>query len=581
MKGILRYIVSIALIPIALQLAGQDLGSIGKADPLSINGSLSFNQIGYGAIGIDSRRDPYSFFASGNVTFNFYGWSVPISYTYSNQQGTLSQPFNQYSMHPTYKGYTAHIGYTSMTFSPYTLSGHLFLGAGVEGSIGNVSAAIMQGRLLKAVEPDTLNPDRAVYQRSGYGAKVGYNKEGTTVDFSFFRGKDDANSISFEELDSVTVKPEENLVFSLGMSQQFFSKLSVNAEFAMSAITEDTRFGEQPLEANKLFGNLGGLFTANSSTAFYKAYKFGTTYTGNGYTIGMGYERVDPGYRSHGAYYFVNDIENITLNGSKVLFGGKVNVSGTGGVQHDNLDGEKISTMERFVGSTSVAYTPTTRLSLNTSYSNFQTYTNIRSQFVDLNQLTPYDNLDTLNFRQVSQSVNLGANYVLSQSETKRQNIGLNTTYQGSKDEQGGIEQAGGNTFYMISGNYSISFVPTKVNVSTSFNYNNSQAVGNTSVALGPSVSVSKGLLENKMNLSAGFSWNQSRMNGDSQGSVSSLRLGGRYTLKERHNFNLNITTVNRSVPGGETVSASNFTEFTGTLGYSYSFSKNNFFGKQ
>ena len=92
---------------------------------------------------------------------------------------------------------------------------------------------------------------------------------------------------------------------------------------------------------------------------------------------------------------------------------------------------------------------------------------------------------------------------------------------------------------------------------------------------------MSKSLKENKMNLSTSLSWNQSRTNGVSQGSVTSLRLGGRYTLKEKHNFNLNLTGVNRSVPESEDTASSDFTEITVTLGYSYSFSKSNFFTNQ
>src|SRR6187551_476853 len=114
-----------------LFLKGQNLESIGKEKPLTVNGGISLNQIFYGSSGIESRRDPYSYFASGNINFNLYGWSVPVSFSLSNQNVTYQQPFNQYGIHPTYKWATAHIGYASMSFSPYTLSGHLFNGIGV------------------------------------------------------------------------------------------------------------------------------------------------------------------------------------------------------------------------------------------------------------------------------------------------------------------------------------------------------------------------------------------------------------------------------------------------------------------
>lgn len=555
----------------------QDLASIGKPNPLSVSGSLSINQIGYSSIGIDSRRDPYSFFASGSINFSIYGWSVPLSFTYSNQQSSFGQPFNQYSLNPTYKNYTGHFGFTSMTFSPYTLSGHIFLGAGLEASYDKWSSKAMYGRLRNAVQPTAEAPESGVYSRAGYGGQATYQHKGTNLDFSFFRGRDDFSSISFEAVDSILVTPEENLVFNLGATQQLFKKISLSATYALSALTADTRNAFQNRGGYRLYNNLGSFFNANATTSFYDAFKLGTTFLGTGYTLGLGYERVDPGYTSHGAYYFVNDLESYTVNGSKVFLGGKINFNASAGVQRDNLNGDKISTLRRLVGSATVGYNPSSRLNLSTSYSNFQTYTNIRSQFVTINELTPFDNLDTLDFQQISQSVTATVNYVVKQSEKQRQNLGLNATVQNAADEQGDEALDTGNQFYLVSGNYSISFVPQKLNASLAVNYNRSTTADLQSETLGPSLSVSKSLLENKMNLSGALSWNQSRTNSVSQGSVGSFRLGSRYQLKEKHNFNLNLTVVNRTSPTSETQGA-NYTELTATLGYSYSFSKSNFF---
>jgi hypothetical protein len=41
------------------------------------------------------------------------------------------------------------------------------------------------------------------------------------------------------------------------------------------------------------------------------------------------------------------------------------------------------------------------------SYSNFSSYTYIRSEFDEINQTNPYENLDTLNFTQLTQSAGL------------------------------------------------------------------------------------------------------------------------------------------------------------------------------
>lgn len=144
-------------------LVAQNLETIGKEKALTVSGGLSLNQIFYAANGVALRRDPYSYFASGNVNFSLYGWDVPLSFSYSNQNTAFQQPFNQYSIHPTYKWITGHLGYSSMTFSPYTVNGHIFLGGGIElAPEGKWKLSALYGRFLKAVEPDTLTAQNVV-----------------------------------------------------------------------------------------------------------------------------------------------------------------------------------------------------------------------------------------------------------------------------------------------------------------------------------------------------------------------------------------------------------------------------------
>src|SRR5688572_9179858 len=140
-------------------LAAQNLEAIGSEPPLHFSGGLSLTQIGYAINGIEARRDPYNYFLSGSITADLYGMSIPMSFMLSNQNNTFQQPFNQFGLTPTYKAFTGHLGYASMTFSPYTLNGHIFLGAGADykpkGS--KFSASAMYGRLQKAVQPDSTD----------------------------------------------------------------------------------------------------------------------------------------------------------------------------------------------------------------------------------------------------------------------------------------------------------------------------------------------------------------------------------------------------------------------------------------
>ncbi|HEY5823725.1 MAG TPA: hypothetical protein VIT44_05140, partial [Cyclobacteriaceae bacterium] len=298
--------------------------------------------------------------------------------------------------------------------------------------------------------------------------------------------------------------------------------------------------------------------------------KAGISYQEETYTVGLGYERIDPGYKTHGAYYFNNDLVNYTVNASTTLLQSKLNLNASGGLQHDNLDKTKVSTMNRVVASLNAAYAPTPKLSLTANYSNFQSYTNIRSQFVNINQLTPYDNLDTLQFTQLTQSINLGSNYLLGGDANKKQFVSANFSLQDAAEQQSQVEQNSGSRFYNINTSYSVNFVPLELSLSFSYNANLNKGVTNDLITHGPSAAVNKSLLQRKLRLTLGGAFNNSLSEGKTINQILNVRSAIGYVLAKKHNLNLGMVVVNRQ----SKVSAGpqSFTEFTGTLTYSYSF---------
>lgn len=551
-------------------LVAQNLESIGKEKPLSVAGGVSLSQVFYAANGIESRRDPYTYFASGNVNFSLYGWSVPLSFSFSNQNVSFQQPFNQYSLHPTYKWFTGHVGYISMSYSPYTVNGHIFLGAAVDAAPeGNWKFSALYGRFLKAVEPDTVSDNAAepAFKRMGYGFKASYGQEGGFVDLTLFHAKDDINSIRFVP-DSLGILPEENLVVGISAGKTIFEHFLLKADLSSSALSRDTRADEQ--DNSHPLSRTGFLYTPRISSAYYKAFKTSLDYQESGYSIGVAYERVDPEYRTLGAYYFNNDLESITVNGSGSMLQGKMNVAISAGTQRDNLDKTKVSTMRRMVGSVNVNYLPSEKLNLSASYSSFQTFTNIRSQFVDINQLTPYDNLDTLNYTQVSQSATAMALYSFGRSKERKQSVNLNLSVQGATDKQADVTQNSGSQFYNLNASYAINIVPKNLTLSAALNANINDSPGMNTKTLGPTASVSKSFFERKLRTTLSTSYNTTYVNDRRVGAIVNGRVNGSYTLQKKHNLNLSLAVVNRD---NKTETAANsFTEFTGTLGYSYAF---------
>jgi hypothetical protein len=549
----------------------QNLESIGKEQPIKVSGGISANQIFYTASGIDSRRDPYSYFLTGNVNFALYGWNVPLSFSLSNQNTSFQQPFNQYSLHPTYKWITGHFGYASMTFSPYTLSGHIFNGAGVDlAPTEKLKISAMYGRLRKPVEPDSLEErNQPSYRRMGYGFKINYGDAKKFAEVVLFRARDEMKSISYVP-EEENILPEENLVFSLAGGYTFFEHIQFKAEWANTAITRDTRAEET--SGKGVFDATGPLYNPRLSSSYYQAIKSSLSYEGRGYLVGMGYERIDPGYRTLGAYYFNNDLENITVNGATALASGKVNLSANVGTQRDNLDRSKISTMRRWVSAFTVGFVPNEKLNLTANYSNFQTFTNIRSQFVDINQLTPFDNLDTLNFTQISQNATLNGNYMFAGSKEKRKSLSASLSVMKTADRQGDVEQNSGSVFYNANTAYSVNHVPKNFTISAAFNYSLNKALDSRSTTLGPSISVSKSLFDKKLRLSGSVSGNDTYTESALVNRIVSLRVNSSYTLRKKHNLNLGLVTLNRTLK--KETGASDFTEFTATLAYSYSFGR-------
>jgi hypothetical protein len=423
----------------------------------------------------------------------------------------------------------------------------------------------MYGQLRCAIEMDTIGNAIPSFERVGYGFKSGYRNGNDFAEVSLFHGEDDPNSLQAIPLDN-SLLPEENLVLGISLGKMLLEKISIQTEYASSALTRDQR--DESGSGRLPFSALG--FSSTVSTSYYDAFKASANYLAGNYSVGFGYERIDPGYQTHGAYYFNNDLENITINGSSTLLDSKLNLNASAGLQHDNLDRTKISTMNRVVVSINATYSPSNKISLNGSYSNFQSYTNIRSQFVNINQLTPFDNLDTLQFTQISQSLNLSSNFNLRGNRQKRQMIFVSLSVQDAAEKQGQVEENSGSRFYNVNTSYSLSLLPGNLTFTVSYNLNQNSAPLVNLTTHGPSVSVNKALLERKLRLSFTSAHNSSVSNGSVSNVILNFRGGAAYAVSKSHNFNLGLVAVNRNskVESGP----ASFTEYTGTLTYSYSF---------
>ena len=523
-----------------------------KKKPFSILGSASVSGV-YNEASDSPSSEPFLYFFNGNITLGFYDWTMPINYRYTNQGDVLDYQipfkFNRLSLHPKYKWILAHIGDVSMSFSPYTFNGLQFTGGGLELTPEKypLRASFMGGQLAKATEYDGRPQTIPTYERWGYGTKLSYKKEDLEIGGILFFANDKANSLSAPIPDEKKIYPLSNQVYSGFAKYKPLHFIEVFGEYALS-----------------LLGN------TQSQKQDFTAYNAGINFIFTKASVGVRYEKVDPDYKTLGAYYFVNDMENITLNSSLNLFKGNVSIATSIGRQHDNLNQQKPKQSNQWVGSANVNAKVTPKLSLSGSYSNFTMFTNkLINPFDRINNPQLYEHpQDSINYRQVSQNTNANIAYAINE----KQNITLSYSFNDVVNKQNDIVRRGGiSRFHNAGAAYMVQFPESKLSLSPSFNYSYSIVAREKTEVMGPSLTVGKTFFEDKLNttLLGNYSISQSAT---SKGSTANAQLNVNFLPWKNHQFTLSALQSFRNAESDTQNTSAQSTNVS--IGYTYHFEK-------
>ena len=347
--------------------------------PVSYSGGINIIGIGYSANGIANRRQPFTYVFTGDPTLNIYGLSIPLSFTLSKADRSFRQPFNEFGMSPTYKWITVHAGYRSINFSPYTLGGYTMLGGGFELNPGKLRVGFMYGRMNRATTIDTTTQALVPFSftRKGYAAKLGYGSQKNFFELSYLSAKDDsttkpANIPSPQQLGQLPPTAAKNNVLGYHTGFTFFKKFIFESDGAFSLYTTDMN-SSLSLDSltNPFLKKIQNLFGLNASSEYYTALSASLGYRAKKYGLKVAYKRIDPDFKTMGAYYFNSDIENWTFSPNATLFNNKVRFNGSVGIQHDNLKNQKRAQNNRFIGNANASIEFTQALGLDLIYTNF------------------------------------------------------------------------------------------------------------------------------------------------------------------------------------------------------------------
>jgi hypothetical protein len=333
-----------------LPTKAQDLSTFSTKTPIKVSGNLSARTNFYTAQNLAARRVPFGWQLSGGATVTLLnGFQIPFSFIFSEQNRSFSQPFNQFGMSLRYKGYTLHAGYRNLTFSEFTLAGQSIFGGGGEIQKGKFRAGFMAGRFNRATAGyQSATP---TFYRQGWSGRVGIGSNENFIDLIILSAADNEKSIG-NYTNNQDLRPESNTVVGLNFKKSLLKKISISAEAAVSLYTFDQT--SPKFDSLKIPEFVDEFANLNISSEPTLALKSSLEYRGNYWGIGLGFQQIDAGYRSMGAYYLYNDMRMLSAAPNFSLFRGKISINGNFIQQTDNLKKLRAITTTRLSPSVSV-----------------------------------------------------------------------------------------------------------------------------------------------------------------------------------------------------------------------------------
>jgi hypothetical protein len=556
------------LLVLAGRAGAQQVEKMLHARPVTLSGNVNVTTIFYDARGIPNRYLPFNYVISGSPVLSIYGMQIPVSFVIGKQQSSFSQPFNQFGLSPTYKWITVHAGYRSLSFSPYTLAGHTFLGGGVELNPGRFRFAAIYGQFNKATSLDTAQSlffSNFSYKRTGMSVRIGYGTENNFFDIIGLHAKDDAGSLKISKglADSSGITPAENTVAGYALHLSFWrQRLSFESNGAISLYTNDVNAPKvQDSSYEKDVRRLNDLVTVRTSSEAYGAIDAAVRYKTKDFSVRVQYRRVDPGYQSMGAYFLNNDLENFTIAPAFTAWKHKLRFSGSLGFQRDDLSKSKRAKAHKVIGSANLSAELSQRFGVDLNYSNYSVNQTVKTiRFADSLKIVQSSSQLSFTPRYTIPGTELSHTILFSGNLSKAKE--LNPMREDSIN--GDI-----NTYNYVL-NYQLNFIPHQASAFISFNYTRMKSPVLTDQNDGVTMGFSKSWLKNVLVLSASGGWLLSKRD-EEKGRIITASMQCRYNFLRGHSLRATAYYTG-SRPDNPTPSYPDFSETRAELGYGFSF---------
>lgn len=555
-------------------LYAQDLSTLKKQTPFALSGNFFLNMDTYSQLsgGSAGYLNPFAWSVTGTPVVSIYGISMPVTLLFSNQNKAYSLPFSRFGLSPRYKWAQIHLGWRSLNFSPFTLGGQNIFGAGLSLTPGKWHLDGIYGKFNKAITDISLfnnlnNSNTPVYSRKGFAIQVGYGNEKNNVYISYLNAKDDSNSVSQDIKMQSGVQAASNQVWGIRSRIHIIKPLSWYIDGAASQYTGSQVMADS-LGGSKLWWQQW-LSNPNSSSRLLTALETGIQYSAPGYGLDLKYRRVDPNYQSMGAFYLQTDIEQYTINPSARLFKSKLSLTGSLGIQRDNLYQKSAGRNNRTIGLVGLSYTPNEVWGVDIQYSNFGISQQLLTKYVSPNPNQPL--YDSVRIDQVSRSVTLSPHIILVNQYTIN-TISGTFSYQDLSDRN--QVTAGNNNFNSVIAilTHTISFLRSKWQVSQSATYLNTSLSTGSAGDLGYTLGATKNLEKKKVTLTGNLSYYVNLVAGSQSGHTINGSAGAGIHIGQHQAIQAGAGIIDTNNKGINGSAGNHSTQLTSYLRYNFSF---------
>ena len=535
----------------------QNISQIADSDPLIITGSIGTNNTYYHSTGGSGYMSPLSNSIFANLNINVYGFSLPFSIYFSNDNLNFTYPQFSFSLSPSYKNFTAHLGQSTIPFSNYVLN-MSFNGVGLEYKASKYRAAAFFGVLRRAIndDPEDPNPRRPQYRRYGWGFSTGYGSGANSIDIYLLRAYDSESSLN--DIWREQLQSQENLVLGVKGRVSYKNRLSLTANVATSAFTADKNSPKVTAgEATRFDKVFEAKYTSRVRFAGDASLSLSLPWVNASVT----YKMIQPDYVSLGTYYTTNNYHSHGLSLSTTLFR-EILLSGSFSGQSDNLSKQKLYTTKGYVYNAMAAWNKG-NFSVSAMYNGY-----LQAQS---DGTAPVN--DTIEVHRVLHSMSLMPSYSFSGTDLDH-SVSLSGNYTTNKDlNRFSVGQSDVNTM-ALGASYVMNVKPWETSFTLSLSHQETKGFNSCYRSDVASLSTGRSFLKDKnLSASATVSLCYNEVEHMSKSLSMGIDLSAGYTLKKYHTFSLSGSVSKYGdVNISKTRSGLDATDIRLSLNYLYTF---------